>query len=64
MMNSKKPAVLIISVGVALALAANQAFGGSVMEQYVRDRYVADSYVVDTGPGAGRYTCSGSNSSR
>jgi hypothetical protein len=57
MMNSRKRAVLIASVGVALAVAAGQAFGGSVTKRYVRDRFVADSYVVDTGPDVGRYTC-------
>lgn len=56
-MNSRKHVVLITSLGVALALAASQAFGGSVTKRYVRDQFVADSYVVDTGPDVGRYTC-------
>jgi hypothetical protein len=53
MMNSRKHVVLITSLGVALALAASQAFGGSVTKRYVRDQFVADSYVVDTGPDVG-----------
>lgn len=57
MMNSRKHVVLITSLGVALALAASQAFGGSLTKRYVRDQFVADSYVVDTGPDVGRYTC-------
>ena len=52
MMNNKTLVVLITSLSATLAVVSSAAFGGQV-----RDRYAAGGYVVDTGPDAGRYTC-------